>query len=198
MSTLDPNSSPRADGSAGDADYGRIGEGYTSYRQPEPEFEAAIRAALGPAWTILNIGAGAGSYEPRDLDVTAVEPSAKMRAQRPADRVAAIDGTAENLPFADDTFDAAMATFTVHQWSDLGAGLVEVRRVTRGPVVVLTCDPSGCSTPARGRRTRPGASSRPRSTNGSKPRSPTICPAALGTRSTGNSASRNTSAAHWS
>ncbi|WP_427886921.1 class I SAM-dependent methyltransferase [Kribbella sp. GL6] len=132
----------RADGSAGDADYGRIGEGYTSYRQPEPEFEAAIRAALGPARTVLNVGAGAGSYEPRDLAVTAVEPSAKMRAQRPADRVAAIDGTAESLPFDDDTFDAAMATFTVHQWSGLNAGLAEVRRVTRGPVVVLTCDPA--------------------------------------------------------
>jgi SAM-dependent methyltransferase len=65
-----------------------------------------------------------------------------MRAQRPADRIAAIDGTAEDLPFADDTFDAAMATFTVHQWSDLDAGLAEVRRVTRGPVVVLTCDPT--------------------------------------------------------
>lgn len=142
MSTLEPNSTRKADGSAGDADYGRIGVGYTSYRQPEPEFEAAIRAALGPARTVLNIGAGAGSYEPRDLDVTAVEPSAKMRAQRPADRVAAIDGTAEDLPFDDDTFDAAMATFTVHQWSDLSAGLAEVRRVTRGPVVVLTCDPT--------------------------------------------------------
>ncbi|GAA2839520.1 methyltransferase domain-containing protein [Kribbella solani] len=131
-----------ADGSAGDADYGRIGVGYTSYRQPEPAFEAAIRGAFGAARTVLNVGAGAGSYEPRDLDVTAIEPSAKMRAQRPADRVAAIDGTAEELPFDDDTFDAAMATFTVHQWSDLGRGLGEVRRVTRGPVVVLTCDPT--------------------------------------------------------
>ncbi len=131
-----------ADGSAGDADYGRIGSGYTAYRQPEPEIEAAIRRALGDARSVLNIGAGAGSYEPRDVEVTAVEPSAQMRAQRPADRVAAIDGIAEELPFADDTFDAAMATFTVHQWSDLKAGLVEVRRVTRGPVVVLTCDPT--------------------------------------------------------
>lgn len=141
MSTQDQTSGRKADGSAGDADYGRIGDGYTAYRQPEPEIEAAIRAALGDARTVLNVGAGAGSYEPRDLDVTAVEPSAQMRAQRPADRVAAIDGTAEVLPFDDNTFDAAMATFTVHQWSDLGAGLAEVRRVTRGPVVVLTCDP---------------------------------------------------------
>jgi SAM-dependent methyltransferase len=130
------------DGSAGDADYGRIGGGYSSYRQPEPEIEAAIRAALGDARSVLNVGAGAGSYEPRDLEVTAVEPSGQMRAQRPADRVAALDATAEDLPFADDAFDAAMATFTVHQWSDLEAGLAEVRRVTRGPVVVLTCDPT--------------------------------------------------------
>jgi SAM-dependent methyltransferase len=131
-----------ADGSAGDADYGRIGGGYTAYRQPEPEIGAAIHRALGDARTVLNVGAGAGSYEPRDREVTAVEPSAQMRTQRPADRVAAIDGVAEELPFADDTFDAAMATFTVHQWSDLTAGLAEVRRVTRGPVVVLTCDPT--------------------------------------------------------
>jgi SAM-dependent methyltransferase len=142
MSTQHQTPGRSADGSAGDADYGRIGDGYVSYRQPEPQIEAAIREALGDARSVLNVGAGAGSYEPRDLDVVAVEPSAQMRAQRPADRVAAIDGTAEDLPFADDTFDAAMATFTVHQWSDLPTGLAEVRRVTRGPVVVLTCDPT--------------------------------------------------------
>ena len=130
------------DGSAGDADYGRIGGGYSAYRQPEAEIERAILAALGEARSVLNVGAGAGSYEPRRLEVTAVEPSAGMRGQRPADRVVAIDATAEELPFADDAFDAAMATFTVHQWGDLGAGLAEVRRVTRGPVVVLTCDPT--------------------------------------------------------
>ncbi|GAA0597590.1 methyltransferase domain-containing protein [Kribbella sandramycini] len=142
MSTRDHAGKRSADGSAGDADYARIGDGYTSYRQPEPEFEAAIREALGTARSVLNIGAGAGSYEPRDLDVTAVEPSAKMRAQRPADRVAALDATAENLPFENNTFDAAMATFTVHQWPDLAAGLTEARRVTRGPIAVLTCDPT--------------------------------------------------------
>jgi SAM-dependent methyltransferase len=142
MSTQHQTPGRSTDGSAGDADYARIGEGYTSYRQPEPQIEAAIRSALGEARTVLNVGAGAGSYEPRDLDVTAVEPSAQMRAQRPADRVPAIDGTAEDLPFADNSFDAALATFTVHQWSDLRAGLAEVRRVTRGPVVVLTCDPT--------------------------------------------------------
>jgi SAM-dependent methyltransferase len=129
------------DGSAGDADYGTIGTGYSRYRQPEPAFAASIRAAIGGATTLVNIGAGAGSYEPVDLDVTAVEPSAAMRAQRPTGSAPAIDAVAEDLPFEDDAFDAALASFTVHQWRDLGAGLREVRRVTRGPIVVLTCDP---------------------------------------------------------
>lgn len=130
----------RADGSAGDADYGAIGQVYTRYRVPDPRISAAIAAGLGDARTVLNVGAGAGSYEPTDREVTAVEPSATMRARRPAGRPA-IDATAESLPFADDRFDAAMATFTVHQWSNLTAGLAELRRVTRGPVVILTADP---------------------------------------------------------
>jgi len=142
MSTQEQLSGRSTDGSAGDADYGRIGPGYAVYRQPEPEFEVAIRSALGDARRVLNVGAGAGSYEPRDRDVVAVEPSAQMRAQRPAELTEAVDATAQDLPFADATFDAAMATFTVHQWPDLAAGLAEVRRVTRGPVVVLTCDPT--------------------------------------------------------
>jgi len=134
--------SPRhLDGSAGDANYGAIGTNYSRYRQPEPFIAAFIRQALGAAKSLLNVGAGAGSYEPTDLEVTALEPSASMRAQRPAHLSVALDGTAENLPFADDRFDAAMATFTVHQWQDLAAGLREMRRVTRGPVAVLTCDP---------------------------------------------------------
>ncbi|NRF68343.1 class I SAM-dependent methyltransferase [Aquincola sp. S2] len=129
------------DGSAGDADYGRIGDGYARYRRPEPRIAARIRQALGGARTVLNVGAGAGSYEPTDLQLTAVEPSAAMRAQRPRHLPPAIDAVAEALPFADGTFDAAMASFTVHQWRDLRAGLAELRRVTRGPVVVLSCDP---------------------------------------------------------
>ncbi len=130
------------DGSAGDADYAAIGDGYRRYRQPEPEFAVAINAALGDATTVLNVGAGAGSYEPTDRDVTAVEPSASMRAQRPAHLPVAISATAESLPFPDDSFDAAMTTFSVHQWRDLAAGLGELRRVTTGPVLVLTCDPT--------------------------------------------------------
>jgi hypothetical protein len=130
-----------SDGSAGDADYGAIGPGYREYRQADPFVESRVHAALGSVRSVLNVGAGAGSYEPRDRDVTAVEPSAAMRAQRPTSLATAIDAVAEHLPFADDTFDAAMATFTVHQWPDLTAGLHEVRRVTRGPIVILTGDP---------------------------------------------------------
>jgi SAM-dependent methyltransferase len=130
-----------ADGSAGDANYATIGEAYTRYRRPDPRIAAHIAEALGAARTVLNVGAGAGSYEPADREVTPVEPSASMRAQRPAHLAAAVDATAESLPFADDAFDAAITTFSVHQWSDLRAGLRETRRVTRGPVVILTCDP---------------------------------------------------------
>lgn len=130
------------DGSAGDADYGSIGSGYSRYRKPEPAFAEAIRAALGEARTILNVGAGSGSYEPDHLEVTAVEPSATMRAQRPAGAAPVVDAVAEDLPFVDHTFDAALASFTVHQWRDLHGGLREMRRVTRGPVVILTCDPT--------------------------------------------------------
>lgn len=134
-------SSRHQDGSAGDANYGVIGTGYTRYRQPDPHIAEFIRQALGDAATVLNVGAGAGSYEPVDREVTAVEPSSSMRAQRPAHLPVAIDGTAESLPFPDQAFDAAMATFTVHQWSNLERGLSEMRRVTRDPVLILSCDP---------------------------------------------------------
>ncbi|MFC0675344.1 class I SAM-dependent methyltransferase [Brachybacterium hainanense] len=130
------------DGSAGDADYEAIGPGYSTYRRPEPTFVDAIRAALGDAQTLLNVGAGAGSYEPRHLEVTAVEPSAVMRAQRPAGAARAVDAVAEDLPFPEAAFDAVLASFTVHQWQDLSRGLREARRVARGPVVILTCDPA--------------------------------------------------------
>jgi SAM-dependent methyltransferase len=131
----------KADGSAGDADYGTIGRGYASFRQPEPAIAALIARALGPARTVLNVGAGAGSYEPSYRDVTPVEPSASMRAQRPAHLAAAIDAVAESLPFPHGHFDAAMTTFSVHQWTRLEDGLREMRRVTRGPLIVLSCDP---------------------------------------------------------
>lgn len=130
-----------ADGSAGDADYGVIARSYTDHRRPDPRIAAAVHNALGEARTVLNIGAGAGSYEPRGREVTAVEPSASMRAKRPDTLPEAVDATAESLPFADGSFDAAMTTFSVHQWPDPAAGLAEARRVTTGPVAVLTCDP---------------------------------------------------------
>ena len=117
-----------SDGSAGDADYGKIGDSYSRYRQPEPRIAEYINHFLGAARSVLNIGAGAGSYEPLDRDVTAIEPSASMRGQRPSHLSAAIDAVAERLPFLDFSFDAAMATFTVHQWSDFRAGLREMRR----------------------------------------------------------------------
>lgn len=130
------------DGSAGDVDYGEIGKSYGRFRQPDPVIAAQIHAALGQAQTVLNVGAGTGSYEPTDREVTAVEPSASMRAQRPAGLGVAIDAVAEDLPFDDDSFDASMATVTLHQWSDLERGLAEMRRVTRGPIVLLVCDPA--------------------------------------------------------
>lgn len=130
------------DGSAGDANYGELGIDYARYRQPDPHIAQHILAALGDAHTVLNVGAGAGSYEPRDRQVTAVEPSATMRAQRPPDLPEAIDATAEHLPFPDRSFDAAMAISTVHQWPDLPAGIGELVRVTRGPIVIITSDPA--------------------------------------------------------
>lgn len=129
------------DGSAGDVNYGAIGIDYARYRQPDPRIAARILQALGDAETVLNVGAGPGGYEPRGRQVTAVEPSATMRAQRPADLPPAIDAVAEALPFPDNSFDAAMASSTVHQWSDLARGLAEMRRVSRGPVVVTVSDP---------------------------------------------------------
>lgn len=130
------------DGSAGDADYGVIARDYTDHRVPDPRIARAVHTLLGDARTVLNVGAGAGSYEPADRDVTPVEPSASMRARRPGHLAEAVDAAAESLPFDDNTFDAAMATFSVHQWQDLDRGLAEVRRVTRGPVALLTCDPA--------------------------------------------------------
>jgi SAM-dependent methyltransferase len=127
---------------AGDYDYEAGGHGYAVHRRPDPRIAAPIHAALGSAQRVLNVGAGAGSYEPTDRDVTAVEPAAAMRAQRPAHLATAIDAVAERLPFADLSFDAAMATFTIHQWPDPDAGLREMRRVSRGPVVILTADGS--------------------------------------------------------
>lgn len=119
-------------------DYERHGRTYAQHRRPDPRIAARIHAALGDARTVLNVGAGTGSYEPSDRQVLAVEPSATMRAQRPLDAAPAIDARAEALPFDDGAFDAAMACVTIHHWSPAEAGLAELRRVSRGPVVVFT------------------------------------------------------------
>ena len=119
--------------------YDTIGATYSATRRTEPRIAAQVWAALGDARTVLNVGAGTGSYEPPDREVTAVEPSAVMRAQRPAGAAPCLAATAESLPFEDQSFDAAMAFATVHHWQDPIAGLLEMRRVARR-VVVLTCD----------------------------------------------------------
>ena len=129
-----------APGLAGDVDYARHGQGYAYRRRTEPRIAALVHAALGDARAVLNVGAGAGSYEPSDRYVLAIEPSAAMRAQREPHLAPAIDAVAERLPFDDNAVDAAMALVTVHQWRDLRAGLQEMRRVSRGPVIVLTFD----------------------------------------------------------
>ena len=120
--------------------YERIGHGYATTRREDPRIKELIDGALGDAETVVNVGAGAGSYEPRDRWVLAVEPSATMRAQRPPSAAPAIDARAESLPLADDAVEAAMACVTIHHWQPRDAGLAELRRVARGPVVVFTFD----------------------------------------------------------
>lgn len=129
-------------GLAGDFDYDAAKVEYARHRRADPRIAAIVHAALGDARTVVNVGAGAGSYEPVDREVTAVEPSAQMRSERPSHLPAAVDAVAEHLPFPDDAFDAAMATITVHHWHDTDRGLREMRRVSRGPVVVLTFEPT--------------------------------------------------------
>jgi SAM-dependent methyltransferase len=119
-------------------DYEQHGRTYARHRRPDPRIAERIHAALGDARTLLNVGAGTGSYEPSDRWVLAVEPSATMRAQRPADAAPAISAHAEALPFDDDAVDAAMACVTIHHWEQPATGLAELRRVARGPVVVFT------------------------------------------------------------
>jgi SAM-dependent methyltransferase len=121
--------------------YDTIGATYTVTRRTEPRIAARIWDALGDARTVVNVGAGTGSYEPPGRDVTAVEPSALMRAQRPAGAAPSVAAVAESLPFEDQSFDAAMAFSTIHHWPDPIAGLREMRRVARR-VVVFTFDSS--------------------------------------------------------
>lgn len=124
--------------------YDEIGVGYKSLRQPDPRIAELISTALGDAECVLNVGAGAGSYEPQNRLITAVEPSAEMIRQRPESTTKVIQGCAEDLPFGQDQFDASMAVLTVHHWTDMAQGLRELRRVTRQKIVIFTFDHTSC------------------------------------------------------
>jgi SAM-dependent methyltransferase len=122
--------------------YDRIGEGYARRRKEDPRFARVIHEALGDARTVVNVGAGTGSYEPADRHVIAIEPSDVMAAQRPAHLAPAVRASAGRLPLRDASVDAAMALVTLHHWDDeQERGVRELRRVARGPVVILTYDP---------------------------------------------------------
>ncbi|MEA2372570.1 MAG: hypothetical protein QOH12_2964 [Solirubrobacteraceae bacterium] len=124
------------------ARYDRIGHNYSRSRREDPRFAARLQNALGRAGTVVNVGAGAGSYEPRDRHVIAIEPSDVMAAQRPPELSPAIRASAGNLPLRDDSVDAAMAVLTIHHWDhDQERGVRELRRVARDAVVILTYDP---------------------------------------------------------
>lgn len=123
--------------------YDTIGIGYAELRRPDPRIQAAITAALGAATSVVNVGAGAGSYEPTDRLLVAVEPSPAMIRQRPPGSAPAVRGTATHLPIADGAFDAALAILTVHHWPDRVQGLRELARVARDRVVVVNHDLTG-------------------------------------------------------
>lgn len=121
--------------------YDRIGHGYSATRREDPELRARIHAALGTAHSVVNVGAGAGSYEPSDRYLIAIEPSDIMASQRPPDRVPAVRASAGRLPLRDQSVDAAMAILSLHHWdAEREQGVRELRRVARGPVVILTYD----------------------------------------------------------
>ncbi len=126
----------------GETAYDRIGRGYAVTRRADPRIAARIKRALGNAASIVNVGAGAGSYEPSDREVIAVEPSRKMIAQRRPEAARAICASAERLPLPDDAVDAAMTVLSIHHWDDPAGGVAEMRRVARRRIVVLTYDPA--------------------------------------------------------
>lgn len=121
--------------------YDAIGRNYRSYRRPDPRVAAAITQELGGAATVLNVGAGAGSYEPRDRRVIAVEPSLEMVRQRSGECAPVVRASATDLPFRDAAFAATLAVLTVHHWPDRVRGLREMARVARDRVVILTWVP---------------------------------------------------------
>jgi SAM-dependent methyltransferase len=120
--------------------YERLGVGYAAVRRPDRRVAAQVRAALGQVGPVINVGAGAGSYEPDDLAVVAVEPAVTMLEQRPPEAAPAVRAFAEELPFPTRSFAAGMAILTVHHWRHPAAGLAELRRVVRGPIAVLSWD----------------------------------------------------------
>lgn len=122
--------------------YDEIGRGYAGHRRPDARIAAAIRGALGPAETVINIGAGTGSYEPADRAVVAVEPSLAMIRQRPPGAAPAVQASATHLPFEDGAFATALAVLTVHHWPERPRGLAELARVARSRVVIVTWDPT--------------------------------------------------------
>ena len=122
--------------------YDTIGIDYAQLRKPDPRIAAQIERALGSARTVVNVGAGAGSYEPAGRTVTALEPSAEMIRQRPAGAAPAVQGSAGEIPFPDQSFDAVMGVLTIHHWPDQQQGIREMCRVARERVVLLTFDPS--------------------------------------------------------
>jgi SAM-dependent methyltransferase len=121
--------------------YDAIGRSYSRRRQPDPRLAARIDALIGSARTILNVGAGTGSYEPARGGVVAVEPSTAMLSQRASSAAPAVQAVAEALPFKDQAFDAVLAILTVHHWNDQKRGLEECARVAQNRVVLLTWDP---------------------------------------------------------
>jgi SAM-dependent methyltransferase len=122
--------------------YDSIGRGYSGTRREEPRFFKLISNALGAARSVVNVGAGAGSYEPRDRYVLAIEPSDVMVAQRAGDLGPAIRAEAHRLPLGDRSADAVMSVLSVHHWDQhQEEGVRELRRIANGPVVILTCDP---------------------------------------------------------
>jgi len=118
--------------------YDRIGAGYAAQRRADPRWASRIREAIADATSVLNIGAGAGSYEPTDLPVVALDPSRTMLRQRRPGAAPAVEAAAEAIPFLDAVFDCTMAILTIHHWTDWRQGLAEVKRVTRRRIVLVT------------------------------------------------------------
>lgn len=118
--------------------YDTLASDYVNYRIPDPHSKEAIKSHIAPGSRVLNVGAGQGSYEPEECAVTAIEPSLEMIARRASSTALVIQGFAESLPFEDDSFDVSLAILTIHHWKNTKKGLLEMQRVTRDKVIILT------------------------------------------------------------